>query len=338
MNIYPYMPASELDVITIDTASNPPVSVEIFAADLSSGAGKMVYSAELVPYGGKITLHNMASVFNDALEEAEKCAGSFSIKVDGETLSDLTVTHCDRLCFGLLDDMFLTSLSSQLVDLGARFILAHTRPLKDQGLVLTAIYADDNKHVTEIRRVGKSFSGNSAQFCLDEVKQIMGSGLNPKALIAEEGDRIKTWYLQDFSPDIALYFRNQFNAPEYLPLKAEISRTTHSQANTAVSAGEMIPYDVKGYEEYEVKCFPVSLREADALALAMVSKSCRVKMADRAGDVVFTSQALKIPGSDEERPEVSFSFRFRSKFGGQASMYGEKRPFVFTENFTQSFS
>lgn len=342
MNFYPYISAAKLDTLAFESQDDSMALVTVETSEIDPVETTTVYRAGINPYGEKIVLHNMAQIFNSALEKAGKCAGAFTIKITqqyGQRTIPLTVTHCKSNTAGMLDDEFLTCVKSQCVDPDAKFFLARTRKLQGEMLVLTALYVDDNKNITEIRKSSDAFTDSVIQFALEDIKQIMGSELVPAALIAEEGERRKVWYIVNFCPDLILLFRNTFNSPEYLPLRVQITTASKTESKTAVSAGEHIAYDVYTHDELEVKSYNLTKQEIVALAQAVASNSCYAVIPGvEEGEIVFSQSDIKHSSSGEDLDEISFSFRFCKRFGGLPHQDIQSFPYIFTDNFTKSFS
>lgn len=164
----------------------------------------------------------------------------------------------------------------------------------------------------------------------------------PLAIYINQGNRMRTYFI-DRSPDWQLFrFRNIFNSLEYIEIKGVTTTKTAVTTDSAVVSGVTTLYNHLTTRTYAVETVALLPEMARAIDQLFNSRDCAIL--DKNGDelpIIITDHTCEISSTDESLQTVKFTWRFadqRPRLLDSDVQSMHPSPGVFDENFGLQYS
>lgn len=280
------------------------------------------FSTVLYPHDGVVELSDLGSLIEGQLRAAGRIWDMFEVRIDG-VAAEFTAVCCE---YKLTDDFdlakcFLTVSDETVVHRGSPISLNHWPDGSgDYRLQVVGHNADGAVAVWEHTLTVPNDSG-SCGFMVDYIIDLAtnqtavetGDVLETVAYFAiSHGERQKVFYIVEHQYYLTFWFRNMFNAPEYLDVAGIVTRKTRHDRDTAVCSGRMMQYDQSVERTFEMKTGPLTDTQVRELEQLVGAREVCLCVGREDYEVIITDHTLEYCNDDESLATVSFTFRFAS--------------------------
>lgn len=318
-----YLPISALDVVELNGLQTGYYDVMLFVND------NMIFSDSYFCSDNQLKVYNVGDILElfAGSSVAVSCRMSYSLQeVDSADLSlsardtrSFTVVPTRAGCvdddFSILTEHFLNAAPLSLVPSGARMALAAVGD--DTADIPPVMTLSDGSTVNP----SKSGAGAVYSFCAPVAKG---------TYLAQAGERKQYILVTDIPQAHCISCRNVLNAPDYIYISAEIKSIRSRSAQTAVSGGSKLEYDIRPTSSFEVSAKYMTESIMRHLEVLPFASDIHID-----GISVCISD-LKIEHSQESRS--LYECKFTADIGSNNALLMHRPERIFRNPFNRSFN
>lgn len=303
-------------------ASTDKIKVPVEIVRDPDGEIDVFFSTTLYPYDGIVELSDIGSLIEERLRAVNKIWDLFEIRIDG-IAAEFAAICCEYRLPADFDHTacFFSVSGESVVHRTSPICLSHWPDGSgDYRLQVVGHDADGVISVFEHTLTVPDASG-SAGFMVDYIMDLAlnqteietGDVLRSVSYFAiTHGRRQKVFYIVDHPYFLTFWFRNMFNAPEYLDVAGVVTRKTRHDSDTAVCSGSVMQYNHSVERTFEMKTGPLTDVQVRELEQLIGSREICLCVAREDYPVIITDHTVESCNDDESMASVAFTFRFKS--------------------------
>lgn len=311
---------------------------------LNAKTGRVLFATTLYAFDGNVTMYDISSLIEADLRNAGVSFRNYILQIGSDSIK-INPVYCDCVAPEVdVHNRFLTTMHSQRVYADSWYEL-NTIPNEDDVSLLCLFKETDGSVGSYIiPSENKAFSSGCTRGSFAMVQAALNNELGRDvSLIAvtfRNGPRSKTYYILPGSPDVRFYFRNCFNAFEYMDLRGVIKEKTDVSRELAVCAGRASQYDRKINQTFEFQSEGLTEQESRSISQIVSSHEVYIADGDSVERILVTDQTCDIDNNDESLPTVKLTWRYadsRPHFSKEQIADLHVEGGIFTKEFTEQF-
>ncbi|MCI9173305.1 hypothetical protein [uncultured Duncaniella sp.] len=311
---------------------------------LNADSGHVLFTTTLYSFDGTVTLHDAASLIEEDMRNAGVSFRNYMLTI-GDASIKINPVYCECVAPDLsVHDSFLTTFHSQRVYPDSMYVL-NSVPNEDDVSLICLFKESDGSVGTHIFHAhAKAFSSGCARGSFAvlhaTLNRALGRDVDMIAVTFRNGHRSKTYYILPGSPVVRFYFRNCFNAFDYMDLHGAIKKKTAVSRELAVCAGSASQYDRKINQTFDFQS--EGLTEQESLSIAQIVSSHEVYLTDGNSfeRILITDHTCDIDNNDDSLWTVKISWRYkdnRPHLSKEQISHLHMDGGIFTNEFTEQF-
>lgn len=340
-----------LDIPKIDyTTDYDKVCVSLYR---NSGKYDNLYSGELLPYDGKVSLYDMKQLIEQFMLDKGLSYCEFGLDVENEGGEEVDITILKVLYCRVkpttnvehfVEYNFLSTVKVKEVDYDRVYedeLLYYAEKGEDVSLTLTYVYSTAEGELKTKEVVYTETAGvagiDSIYFDFYEVWLDVGgeSGAILHCVQCKVGERCFTYYIRAEAPDLVCSFYNAFNIREVLALYGKTSTKMKTQKSEAVCGGITAYYDVSNEVLYEFESVRLSPEMMKLVMDFLTSPEVLLNWSNSAR-ILITDYTYEYADDDKEKYIVKFTWKYADNRMTFERPYGINSR-TFTEQFDKTF-
>lgn len=303
-----------------------------------------LFSTVLYAFNGYVTLYDVASIIEEDMRKYGMSVGDYLIRIGNDSLR-IEPVYCDYMAVGLnLDGCFLSTMTSQRVYVDSAFEI-NSLPNRDP-VNLVCLYRDSDGVTGSYAfpSSGPDFEHGCVRgtfrMILDRLNEELNAEVSLIAVTVRNGSRSKTYYIMPGDADVHFYFRNCFNAFDYIDLKGIITEKTAVSRELAICAGRASQYDRRVNQTFEFQSEPLTMQEAETVSQLVASHEVYLEHGESVERILVTDHTCEIDNDDAALCTVKITWRY---VDGRAHLTRARiedlltEGGIFTTQFTEQF-
>ena len=278
------------------------------------------FSTTLYAYDGIVELSDVGSLIEERFRATGTIWSMMEILFDGVGV-DFVALYCEyELPSGFdCQACFFSASGTSVVHRNSAVTLSHWDNGIDSYLLRFVGRDSDGNIAVMTRTVSRSLSARDISFSVNEIiRQALNSsapdsGENLSEVLyfaVSHGTAQKVFYLLEHPFFMTFYFRNMFNAPEYIDIVGNVNKKTVVDRDSVSCAGKMRQYDQSITRTYEVKTAPLTADQVRDIEQLIGSREIRLCAGECDYEIIVTDHTIETDNSDESLPSIKFTFRF----------------------------
>lgn len=303
-----------------------------------------LFSTVLYAFNGYVTLYDLSSIIEEDMRKCGISVGDYLLRIGNASLR-IEPVYCDYMAEGLsLDGCFLSTMTSQRVYIDSAFEI-NALPNRDP-VDLVCLYRDTGGE-TDTYTFASSGPDletgcvrGTFRMILDRLNETLDADVSLLAVTIRNGSRSKTYYIMPGDADVHFYFRNCFNAFDYIDLKGILTEKTAVSRELAICAGRASQYDRRVNQTFEFQSEPLTGQEAESISQLVASHEVYLEHGETVERILVTDHTCEIDNDDAALWTVKVTWRYvdgrahltRARIDDLLTDGG-----IFTNQFTEQF-